>query len=281
MRKAISIWAFTADKSIERCFAMAKEAGFEGIELAYAQDGFLTPETSDHEIARIRSLAAACGLALPSLASGIFWAVNPLSPDQAVRQQAREHLRHMMRIAHHLGATNILVVPGSVGPFMSGEPFVADYEAAYRRAAEDYRAIAPEAERWGVHLGIENVWNRFLTSPFEMRDFVDAIGHPNVGVYFDVGNVMRTGYPQHWIRILGSRIRAVHFKDFKCSIGTLDGFVELLQGDVNYVEVMAAFAAVGYDGWAVIEQFPTANYPDAMIGRASQAADVIFAGKAC
>ena len=278
MRKAISIWAFAPGKDLEQCFALAGNAGFQGVELAYALEGFVTPRSDTQGLQRIRSLAESYGLALPSLASGIFWSVNILSPEETQRQQAKEHVRQMLRIARGLGAATILVVPGSVGPMLSGEPVVGDYEKAYLQAVQDFRELAPDAERQQVNIGIENVWDRFLVSPFEMRDFVDAIGSPYVGSYFDVGNVLRTGYPQHWIKILGKRIRAVHFKDFKCNIGNLDGFVELLQGDVSYPAVMEALASMGYEGWAVVEQFPTKHYPDAMIYRASQAVDVIFGG---
>ncbi|MHB0875859.1 MAG: sugar phosphate isomerase/epimerase family protein [Anaerolineae bacterium] len=280
MRKAISIWAFTADKSLEECLRLAKDAGFDAVELAYATDGFIHPGMTDKELADIRALADSYGLALPSLASGIFWGINPISDKAEERAEAKVHAREMLRIAHVLGAAAILFVPGSIGPFMAGDPVVADYEAAYNRAIADVKELAVDAEHYKVYLGVENVWNRFLVSPLEMRAFVDAIGSPYVGVYFDVGNVLRTGYPQQWIKILGQRIKAVHFKDFKCNVGAIEGFVELLEGDVDYPAVMAAFAEAGYDGWAVVEQFPTRQYPDAMIYRASTAVDVIFGGKA-
>ncbi|NPV09070.1 MAG: sugar phosphate isomerase/epimerase [Anaerolineae bacterium] len=279
MRKAINMWAFTPDKSLADCFRLARDAGFEGVELAYDAQGPVSPATSDPDLQGIRSLAESMGLALPTLASGIFWSKNILSPEAAEREEAKEHVRHMLRIAATIGASTILVVPGFVGPFLSGAPVVADYQEAHDRALADFRELASDAERWQVNIGIENVWNRFLTAPFEMRDFVDAVGSPFVGVYFDVGNVMRTGYPEHWIKILGSRVRAVHFKDFRCNVGTLEGFVELLQGDVDYPAVVRALQAVGYNGWAVVEQFPPNQFPDDMIYRASRAVDVIFGGE--
>jgi hexulose-6-phosphate isomerase len=279
MRKAINYWAFTPDKSLEQVFALAKDAGFEGVELTYDVTGPITAETSDARLAEIRALAQSMGLALPTVATGVFWGINPIAANAAEREQAKSHIRHMLRIAHHLGAGVILVVPGVVGPFLSGPAMVEDYEAGYEMALANMRELASDAKRWQVIIGVENVWNRFLVSPIEMREFVDAVGSPYVAAYFDVGNVMRTGYPQHWIKILGQRIKAVHFKDFKCEVGTLNGFVELLQGDVDYGAVMAAFRAVGYDGWVTVEQFPTPCYPDAMIYRAAQAADVIIRGK--
>jgi len=276
MHKAINIWAFTSDKSLADSFVLARKAGFEGVELAYALDGPISPQTTEDDLKQIRKLAENHGLALPTLASGVFWQINPLSEDEGERSEAKKHMREVLRTAHELGAKTVLAVPGFVGPFLSGKPVVQDYVAAYERGLAFFQEIAPEAERLQVNIGIENVWNRFLTAPFEMRDFVDAIDSPYVGVYFDVGNVMRTGYPQHWIKILGSRIKAVHFKDFKCDIATLDGFVELLQGDVDYQAVMAAFREIRYDGWITVEQFPTPYYPDAMIYRASRAVDIIF-----
>lgn len=276
MRKAINIWAFTSDRSLEDSLRLARDVGFEGVELAYSIDGPVHPGADQEALEDIRCLADSLGLALPTLATGVFWQVNLLSAQTSERDQAKDHVRQMLRAAHYLGADTILVVPGFVGPFLSGAPVVEDYERAYEQAIADFRELTPEAERWRVSIGVENVWNRFLTAPFEMRDFVDAIGSPYVGVYFDVGNVMRTGYPQHWIRVLGQRIRAIHFKDFKCDIGNLDGFVELLQGDVDYQAVMSALEDVGYDGWVTVEQFPPVHHPDAMLRRASEAVDLIL-----
>jgi hexulose-6-phosphate isomerase len=105
-------------------------------------------------------------------------------------------------------------------------------------------------------MGIENVWNKFLLSPLEMRDFIDSFHTRAVGSYFDAGNVLLTGYPEHWIKILGRRIVRVHVKDFKKSVGTAEGFVDLLEGDVDFEAVKAALAEVDYDGYVTAEMLP-------------------------
>jgi L-ribulose-5-phosphate 3-epimerase len=89
-----------------------------------------------------------------------------------------------------------------------------------------------------------------------MRDFVDSFGSRAVGAYFDAGNVLLTGYPDQWIRILGKRIARVHVKDFKKSVGTAEGFVDLLEGDVDFEAVKAALAEVGYHGYVTAEMLP-------------------------
>jgi hexulose-6-phosphate isomerase len=82
----------------------------------------------------------------------------------------------------------------------------------------------------------------------EARDFVDAISSPWVGVYLDTGNVLKYGFPEDWIRILGKRITRVHLKDFKLQVATLEGFCPLGEGDVDWPAVTSALATAGYDG---------------------------------
>jgi hexulose-6-phosphate isomerase len=107
---------------------------------------------------------------------------------------------------------------------------------------------------------------------------VDEIGSPWVGVYFDVGNVLRTGVPEHWVVILGSRIRRVHLKDFRESSGSLDGFVGLLQGDVNWPAVAAALRSIEYDSWVIAEVLPPYRFhADRLVHETSGAIDAIFA----
>ncbi|PIV64689.1 MAG: xylulose 5-phosphate 3-epimerase, partial [bacterium (Candidatus Ratteibacteria) CG01_land_8_20_14_3_00_40_19] len=111
------------------------------------------------------------------------------------------------------------------------------------------------------------------------KNFIDEINEEYVQAYFDVGNVLLYGYPEHWIRILGKRIKKVHFKDFRTAVGTLDGFVGLLHGDVNWKEVMAAFKEIGYDGYAIAEYIPYKFHPEQLPVDISNAMDKIFRRK--
>ena len=69
---------------------------------------------------------------------------------------------------------------------------------------------------------------------------------------------MRYGWPEQWIRILGERIRRVHVKEFsrkkRNDEGLWKGFaVEIGEGDCGWDRVMAAFDAIGYEGWFIAE----------------------------
>jgi hexulose-6-phosphate isomerase len=98
-----------------------------------------------------------------------------------------------------------------------------------------------------------------------------------VGAYFDVGNVVATGLPEDWIRILGKRICKVHFKDYRAAAGGLHGFVDLLAGDVNWPSVMAAFKEIGYDGWCTAEMLPPYTHcSEQIVFNTSAAMSAIF-----
>ncbi len=157
---------------------------------------------------------------------------------------------------------------------------VIDYEVAYDRALQGLTELAPFAESHGVIIGVENIWNKFLLSPLEMRGFIDAVNSPFVGVWLDVANMLMFGYPEQWIRILNARIKKVHFKDFRRGVNSLHGFVDLLAGDVDWKAVRAALEAVGYSGWCNGEMCPTyKQYTSQMIYNCSAAMDCILGRK--
>lgn len=279
MKKSISFWSFVGKSAVE-AMAIAKDAGFEGIELTLDTEGDLTPSTTDAQLAALKAAAADIGIALPSVASSLYWAYSFTSDDPAERQKAHETAVTQLRVAKALGADTILVVPGSVAVEFVPERPVVPYDVAYDRALEAMRKLAPIAEEYRVHIGVENVWNQLLLSPLELRDFLDKVGSDYVGSYFDVGNVVYAGYPEHWIRILGKRIKKVHFKDYRRSPGGLNCFVDILSGDVNWPEVRRAFDDIGYDGWAAGEMIPQYTHAsDQIIYNTSRSMDRILGGK--
>jgi len=266
MKKGISIWAF-AEKSLEKCFSLAREYGYNGVELALDETGDISLNSTKEDMERIKALAEKYGLELYSIASGLYWSYSLTANDPATRAKAMEIARKQLDVASWLGCDTILVIPGMVEGLTPGQE-VVPYDVVYERALEAISQLAAFAEERKVAIGLENVWNKFLLSPLEMRDFIDKINSPFVGAYFDVGNVVLSGYPEQWIKILGKRIKKVHFKDYRRSVGTLDGFVDILSGDVNYPAVMQSLKYVGYEGWVTAEVFPANIHPESVLQRA-------------
>ncbi len=218
-----------------------KEAGFEGVEMMSHMD--------QEEVLRARD---ATGLAIPSVCGRDHWG-KPLShPDPKVRAEGLEALNQTLRDAKRYGASSVLLVPAVVNKEVA-------YDDAYARSQAEIRKAIPLAEELGVKIAIENVWNQFLLSPLEAARYVDEFNSPAVGWHFDAGNILNYGWPEQWIRILGPRILKLHIKEFsrkkRDSEGLWKGFdVKLMEGDVNWSEVMKAVHDVSYSGWAITEQ---------------------------
>jgi len=154
----------------------------------------------------------------------------------------------MLEFASYLDVDTILVIPGTVDVFFNPRAEVIPYDVAYERSLEALKEL-----------------------------FIDKIGSEYVGAYFDVGNTLLTGYPEHWIRILNKRIKKVHIKDFRASVGNVNGFVDLLEGDVNWKEVIRALKDVGYDGYLTAEILPPySQYPEALLYNTSKSMDFIL-----
>lgn len=280
MKKGISIWSFPGDMKIKDCIKLAKKAGFDGIELALNETGDMSLESSEEEILGYRKAADEAGIEISSLATGLYWSYSLTSGNPETGAKAKEIVKKQLDAAAVLGVDTILVVPGAVGvDFIPGCETV-EYDVAYDRALEAMKELAQYAEAKKVTIGVENVWNKFLLSPLEMRDFIDKVGSEYVGAYFDVGNVIYCGYAEHWIKILGKRIKKVHFKDYRKDVGSAAGFVDLLSGDVNYPAVMEELKKTGYTSYVTAEMIPPVPfykyYSDQIIYTTSSSMDRIL-----
>lgn len=279
MKKGISIWSFPG-QSLEKNFALAKDAGFDGVEVAFHEEGEVSVASTEKDLLAVKKAAENNGIELYSVAGGVYWDHWLTDDDKAEREKTKDLVRKHLDAAKILGCDSILVVPGSVNAEFAAPGKIVDYQDAYDRSLEAFLELKEHAEKVRVNIGIENVWNRFLVSPIEMKEFIDKIASPYVGSYFDVGNVLFNGFPEHWIKILGERIKKVHFKDYRVAAGGLHGFVDLLAGDVNYPAVMEAFKAIGYDGWVTAEMIPPYNhYSETIIYNTSNAMDRILGRK--
>ena len=279
MKKSINCWSFPGGYTIGQCMDKAKAAGFTAVEPNFDLTGPVSMESKDSDVLAVKNMAQDKGIELASLSAGVYWGAPPTHDDAAVRSRAAVLVKRQLETAALLGVGAILVVPGLVGADFIGGAVPVQYDKAYDRALEFITKAAPHAKACGVVIGVENVWNKLLLSPLEMRTFVDTVASAFVKVYFDVGNVLQTGYPEHWIRILGSRIVRIHVKDFKNSVGNINGFTDLLAGDVNFPEVVKALQEVGYDSYLTAEMGGYTHYSDQIIYNTSAALDRILSMK--
>ncbi len=277
MKKGISIWSFPP-LSLKDTFALAKDAGFEGVEVALDENaGEINLSTTAGQLQQIKQQANDAGIQLYSVASGLYWSYWLCSEDAAEQEKAKDIVKKQLDVAAELGCESILVIPGTVNAEFAIPGRVMQYDVVYNRSMEALQELKSYAEQRKVEIALENVWNKFLLSPLEMRDFIDKLDSVYVGSYLDIGNVLSNGYPEQWVKILGQRIKKIHFKDYRMEAGGLHGFVDLLAGDVNYPAVMEALKGIGYDGWVTAEMIPNYKYhTETIIYNTSKAMDAIL-----
>jgi hexulose-6-phosphate isomerase len=286
MKKSINLWAFPYPErmTLRECLQLAKNAGFDGIELNYDLDNDLSPKAGTSEFQAIRKMADDIGIAISGLCSFLFWPYPLSSNDLAKRAKGMELATKMVHAAHDLGVENLLVVPGAVHiPWRTDHEPVPN-DVCDRRAREAVGKMVPLAEKLGVCLNIENIFfNGYLMTPQELIDFVDSFKSKHVRAHFDTGNIMMFQFPEHWISALGGRIKNTHFKEFtkKGTDYSLESFRTLLDGTTNWPAVMEALDKANYRGYVTFEYFhPFPHYPEALIYQTSDALDRVLGRKA-
>lgn len=248
LKKSLGFGMIDEKLSLTDKFKLVSDLGFHGVELN---------SPVDFPIAEILNAKEKSGIELPSVVNKDHWS-SPLSdPDPEVRKKCIQSVATSLRQVKELGGDTVLVVPGVVNEKVS-------YEQAYINSQNSIRELIPYAEETGMQIALENVWNNFLLSPVEAKHFVDEINHPLVGWYFDIGNILRYGWPEHWIQTLNRRIMKLHIKEFSRELmnskGLWEGFkVDLLKGDNNWPVVMQAVREIGHTGGWLTAEVPRGN----------------------
>lgn len=242
IKKSLKIEMVKGDMSVMDKFKMLKELGYDGVELS-------SPHQYDHK--EILAARDKTGLLIPGVVNSEHWKSPLSSPDPAVREKCFNTVIQSLNDCKMYGGTTVLLVAGVVNEKIS-------YADAYTRTQKEIRNLIPYAEKTGIKIAIENVWNNFLISPLEAARYVDEINHPLVGWYFDIGNILRYGWPEQWIEILNKRIMKLDVKEYSRKKmndeGLWKGFdVELMEGDNNWPVVIQALEKIGYNGWASAE----------------------------
>jgi len=239
IKKGACIGVLPKEMTVLQKFEVAKRAGFEGVE----------PNTlnSADEVKQYKEAAENTGVKITSIMNSDHWKYPLSDNDPEVVKKCIDGLKTSMHNAHDLGAGAVLLVPGVV---------MADvrYADVYKRSQDQIRKLLPLAKELKVIIAIENVGNRFLLSPLEMARYVDEFKSRWVRSYFDIGNVVSTGYPQDWIRTLGKRVCRVHIKRFEPGTDhpKFDPKDRRTQG-IDWPDVRKALTEVGYSGWVTAE----------------------------
>jgi hexulose-6-phosphate isomerase len=241
--KTLKYHMIKEDRPLADQFKLVRDVGFDGVEMSY-NHGY-----SLEQLIKARDEA---GIMIPGLLLLESWDVRLSDPDASVRRKARENLEAAIAQTHQLGGSSVLLIPGKVSDAKN-----ENQQQVWDRSTEQIRQAIPVAAKYGVPIGVENVWNGFnydpngsnQQSPDRFVRFIDQFASPWVGMYYDIGNHQKFASPPQWIRALGRRIIKIDVKDWSKE----KGLTEIGQGTVDWPAVRQALAAINYHGWASAE----------------------------
>ncbi|MBJ7344245.1 MAG: sugar phosphate isomerase/epimerase [Gemmataceae bacterium] len=234
LRLAVKYGMIKAGTTPLEKLTLAKKLGIQGVEVD-------SPSGLNKEEAK--KAAEQTGVKIHGVIDSVHWRDTLSSPDEATRAKGLKALISGIEDAKFFGADTLLLVPGVVNKD-------ATYEQCYDRSQIEVKKALPTAEKLGIKICIETVWNNFITKPEQLVQYIDDFKSPFVGAYFDCSNMVKYGVSSaDWIRKLGKRMVKFDFKGYSntkqwCAIG---------EGDENWPEVLKALGEIGYDGWATSE----------------------------
>ena len=213
---------------------LAKKLGMEGVEVD-------SPSTFNKD--ELQAASKKTGIKIHGVIDSVHWRDTLSDPDEAIRAKGLAALRGAIEDAAFFGSDTVLLVPGVVKDSVT-------YEQCYERSQAEIKKVLPLAAERKIKILIETVGNNFITKPEQMISFVNDLGSPWAGAYFDCSNMIRHGVSSaEWIRRLGKMMVKFDFKGFSKEKGR----VPIGEGDEDWPEVLKALAEIGYDGWATSE----------------------------
>ena len=244
MKKSLNAWTVDGSLGMEAMFEAVSRAGFDGIELNVDRPGgahALSMETTKEELAGIRAISEKYSLPVVSISTSLSGGMSGIPERWG---EYRRLLRKQIEIARALGASGILTVPGGMGGDIT-------LKTARENSIAFYRSVRDEIEESGIFVGLENVWNGFFLSPFDMTSMLEEIGSKKIGAYFDAGNMLAFSVSEYWAEVLAGWIGCVHVKDYKRAGGINSGgeFVDITHGSANWKAIVPALKKGGFDGY--------------------------------
>ncbi len=257
MRFAICNETFV-DWPLEKGFAFAAECGYAGVEIApFTISRYVTdiPAAIRKEI---RREAESVGLEI----LGLHWLLaktegfHLTSPDPAVRRHTAEYLKHLVRFCADLGGR--IMVFGS--PAQRKLPPEVSFDQGLIFAAEVFRSILPDLERYGIILAVEPLSpaeTNFLCTAAEAMQLVDLLRSPNVQLNLDCKAMASEKIPMEKI----IRDHAKYLAHFHANDPNLQGpgF-----GDLDFVPILRTLLEIKYQGWVSVEVFDYTPGPEAL-----------------
>lgn len=242
-----SYWHFSEEKyPIEKVIDHAAKLGFDGVEILHRQ---MENESADY-MNGLKRRAWEAGLDLIMLSIHQDF----VDPSETQRQEAIDHTRHCIDLAHQMGIPAIRLNTGRWGTIRSfddlmaangQEPALDGYtdEDAIGWCVDSIRKCLPHAAQAGVVMALENHWG-LSTSVDVLLRIHQEVGDPWLGINMDTGNYVGDPYPQ--IEKLAPHASIIQAK-------TYPGGGVWYTLDLDYPRIAGIVRDAGFQGYVSLE----------------------------
>ena len=258
MRLAICNETFQ-DWPIDRACAAAREAGYEGIEIAPFTLGERAHAIPPSVRRQVVDAAAANGLDVV----GLHWLLAKTdglyltSPDAAVRTRTAEYFRALAELCRDLGGRVLVLGSPQQRNLLPG----VTHEAALGYAADVIEQALPALEAADVVLAVEPLGPQegdFLLTADAARPLIETLDSPHVRLHLDVKAMSSESKPiEQIIRENADLLEHFHANDANRRGPGM--------GAIDFRPIVRTLREVGYGGWISVEVFDYEPGIDALV----------------
>jgi len=222
-------------------FAVARELGFEGVQVSYQPEG---QDSLADKANQTKFLEAAkkSGVSIASFCIGLMNS-QPL----ATTPEAEDWVKDCINAMVEMNVEQVLV------PFF-GNADLTQHKEQIPLVVEKFKRLAPIAEKNNKILAVES----YLTAE-EVLKLIDVVGSNALKVYYDVRNSSDKGYDIFYeIELLGKNklISQIHFKENHSRLG---------EGSINFTKVCETLEKIDYDDWVIVESATSGDWKESHI----------------
>lgn len=267
MQLAFATNAFSRH-SLEVALERIAEAGFEAVEILadapHADPRELAGPAAVELARQVRNQLQRLGLKVSNVngnCSFSYWRDAPpepyfepslISPRPQLRADRAERIRRTVDFAAAIGAPAVSITSGKCLDMISPD-------RAARLLADSLPPLLDYADRRGVNLGIECEPGLFLEWAWELREWIDRLGHPRLGANLDTGHSHVLGESMADVfATLRGRIWNLHVEDLP---GRKHYHMVPGTGTFPFAELVAAARSTGYTGFATVELYTQVERP--------------------
>lgn len=154
--------------------------------------------------------------------------------DEVKRRENLERFKEIIRHANYFGAPVVATETGKLP--------LSDFTAEdWTNMVASIKELVAEGEKWGVIIGIEPAEHHLIDNAEKLKQLLEEVDSPNLGVVLDPGNLVTTSnitnqdeVIEEMFHLLGKKIVAFQAKDCLIDDTNQLAWVPVGKGQLNY-----------------------------------------------